>query len=302
MNKPHAPGPGPLDRAFAAQGPDARGMSPWLILLAGPLWEVVRGEARPMWLAIPGLVAAAALYLWTIRLAFIDPRKAERGPLPAMGLLTLVLVLAMHSFWYTLFPLFAIACGVAIKGLGRAAAVLMVTIAVACALSLRDGGDWGEVLSLGWGTFTAGLVTAIMLRLFEVIGQLRQTREELARAAVAEERLRFSRDLHDLLGHTLSVMVVKAEAVRRVLPSDAGAAAQQAGDIERIGREALKEVRAAVTGYRGRSLSAELESARTVLGDAGVRLTTRFPVTDLAPETDAPARRPAKEKWTLRVS
>ncbi|GGL01721.1 two-component sensor histidine kinase [Sphaerisporangium melleum] len=287
MSEPNVPCRERADRDFAAKGPDARGFVIWLVLLAWPLWEVLQGEARPLWLALPGLAAAGALYLWTIRLAFVDPRRAERGPLPALGALTLVLVLTLHGSWYMLFPMFAIAGGVAVKGLSRAATVLGAATVVACGLLLADGGQWGGLQSLGWGTFTAGLVPAIVLRLFEVIGQLRQTREELARTAVAEERLRFARDLHDLLGHTLSVMVVKAEAVRRVLPSDVAAAAEQAADIERVGREALREVRAAVTGYRGRGLTAELRAARTVLGDAGVALTTRMPAAELPPEADA---------------
>ncbi|MFC4587745.1 sensor histidine kinase [Sphaerisporangium corydalis] len=272
---------------FATEGPDAKGFYPWLVLLTGPLWDTFAGGSRPLWLAISGVAAAGALYVGTIRTAFADPRKAERGPLPALGALTLVLAWTMHGNWYVLFALFAIACGVAVKGVGRISVVLLVTLGAVFAVTLSHGEDWGTVLSLCWGTFSAGLVPSIMLRLFEVIEQLKRTREELAARAVAEERLRFSRDLHDLLGHTLSVMVVKAEAVRRVLPGDTAAAVQQAADIERIGREALTEVRAAVTGYRGRGLSAELESARTVLADAGVRLTTRARVLELAPEADA---------------
>ncbi|MET8162559.1 sensor histidine kinase [Sphaerisporangium sp. NPDC005289] len=287
---------GPDDRPdpeFAAQGPDANGFMIWLVLLIVPLVEVVQGEARPVWVTAPGLSAVAVLYVVTVRLAFTDARRAERLPLPALGALTVWLSLLNDSF-ILLFPLFAIACGVAVKGMGRVAAVLGAAIVAATGVTafhdgLLSGGDldWGSLLALGWGTFTAGLVPAIILRLFEVIAQLRETREELARTAVAEERLRFSRDLHDLLGHTLSVVVVKAEAVRRVLPADIEAAAEQARDIERIGREALAEVRAAVTGYRGRGLAAELASAHAVLSGAGVRLTTRMPVDDLPPETDA---------------
>jgi two-component system sensor histidine kinase DesK len=72
-------------------------------------------------------------------------------------------------------------------------------------------------------------------------------------------------------------------------PVDAETAARQAADIQEIGRRALTEVRAAVTGYRGRGLFAELESARTVLADAdaGVGAAIRAPVVRLAPETDA---------------
>ncbi|RCG26831.1 sensor histidine kinase [Sphaerisporangium album] len=287
MTEARIPCPDSMDRDFAAQGPDARGFMPWLLLLVPPLLGIVHDESRPLWLAIPGLVAAGVLYVWSVRLGFTAPRRAEKGPLPALGALTLVLALTLEGAWYTLFLLLAIACGVVVKPLSRVWPVLAALTVTACAVAFAEDGDLAGTLSLGWGTFTAGLVPAIILQLFQVIGQLKRTREELARIAVAEERLRFSRDLHDLLGHTLSVMVVKAEAVRRVLPAGVEAAAQQAADIEKIGRDALTEVRTAVTGYRGRGLAAELDSARTVLGDAGVRLTTRMPVADLAPEADA---------------
>ena len=92
------------------------------------------------------------------------------------------------------------------------------------------------------------MVTATVLSLFDTIQELNATRQELARSAVEKERLRFSRDLHDLLGHTLSVVVVKAEAVRRLAPRDLDAALAQAADIEAVGRQALTEIREAVTG------------------------------------------------------
>ncbi len=75
--------------------------------------------------------------------------------------------------------------------------------------------------------------------------------------------------------------------MRRLAPRDGEAAARQAADIEQIGREALTQVRAAVTGYRGRGLDAELDSARGALADAGVELTVQRIETPLAPETDA---------------
>ncbi|KAA9378615.1 hypothetical protein F5972_16570 [Microbispora cellulosiformans] len=104
----------------------------------------------------------------------------------------------------------------------------------------------------------------------QIIGELARTREQLAAAAVSAERLRFSRDLHDLLGHTLSMVVVKAEAVRRLAPRDVAAAVRHAEDIEAIGRQALTEVREAVTGYRDASLAYELDTARAALAAAGI--------------------------------
>jgi two-component system, NarL family, sensor histidine kinase DesK len=127
----------------------------------------------------------------------------------------------------------------------------------------------------------------VFLQLVTVIRQLQQTRQELARAAVDEERLRFARDLHDLLGHSLSVMVVKAQAVRKLATRDPGLAAEQAADIEAVGRQALTEVREAVTGYRGRGLARELEAARTALADAGLAAVIRQDGQPLPAEVDA---------------
>jgi two-component system sensor histidine kinase DesK len=100
--------------------------------------------------------------------------------------------------------------------------------------------------------------------------------ENLALAAVAE-RERIARDLHDVLGHTLSVIVLKAELAGRLIhrqdPSDHNRAATEIADVERIARTALSEVREAIGGYRTRGLSAEIEAARLTLDAAGVTLT-----------------------------
>jgi two-component system sensor histidine kinase DesK len=100
--------------------------------------------------------------------------------------------------------------------------------------------------------------------------------ENLALAAVAE-RERIARDLHDVLGHTLSVVVLKAELAGRLIhrqdPNDHARAAAEIADVERITRTALAEVREAIGGYRSRGLGAEIEAARLTLDAAGVTLT-----------------------------
>jgi two-component system sensor histidine kinase DesK len=98
--------------------------------------------------------------------------------------------------------------------------------------------------------------------------------ENLALAAVAE-RERIARDLHDVLGHTLSVIVLKAELSHRLLTADTPntpRAATEIADVERIARTALAEVREAIGGYRARGLAAEIEAARLTLDAAGVTL------------------------------
>jgi two-component system sensor histidine kinase DesK len=104
--------------------------------------------------------------------------------------------------------------------------------------------------------------------------------QEIERLAALAERARIARDLHDLLGHTLSVIVVKAELAGKLLGLDAERAAREVADIERTGREALSEVRAAVAGYRASGLQAELAGARRALDAAQV---------DVAIDADVPS-------------
>ena len=125
----------------------------------------------------------------------------------------------------------------------------------------------------GFVVLLAGLASAAFAALLDTVAELRRTRAELARVAVAEERERFSRDLHDLLGHTLSVMVVKAQAVRRLAAQDPDAAAAHAADIEQIGRQALVDVRQAVDAMRAPTLAEELDGARRALDAAGIATT-----------------------------
>jgi two-component system sensor histidine kinase DesK len=105
----------------------------------------------------------------------------------------------------------------------------------------------------------------------EALLQAHQRAEHLAAVA---ERERIARDLHDLLGHTLSVIVIKSELAAKLAERDSVRAAQEIREVERISRNALNEVRQAVHGYRGERLDQELANARTALEAAGVSLTT----------------------------
>ncbi|GAA4397797.1 hypothetical protein GCM10023168_03150 [Fodinibacter luteus] len=111
--------------------------------------------------------------------------------------------------------------------------------------------------------------------------------EEIERLATIAERERIARDLHDLLGHTLSVIVLKSELAARLVRADPDRAVAEVTDIEQIGREALGEVRAAVAGYRARGLGAELDGARVALEAAGVDVEVHADPTALRPEQEA---------------
>jgi two-component system sensor histidine kinase DesK len=104
--------------------------------------------------------------------------------------------------------------------------------------------------------------------------KLRMAQEEIEALAAVAERERIARDLHDVLGHTLSVIVLKAELAGRLLArgEDTARAAAEIGDVERTARMALAEVRETIGGYRTRGLGTEIEASRTVLETAGVQL------------------------------
>ncbi|MBE1537903.1 sensor histidine kinase [Actinomadura algeriensis] len=107
--------------------------------------------------------------------------------------------------------------------------------------------------------------------LFHVVQELREARAELARSAVGEERQRFARDLHDVLGHSLQAVALRAEVAERYLDRDGGRVRKELAEIQRIARDSVRDVREVVRGYRATSLAAELDGMSAVLRAAGIR-------------------------------
>jgi two-component system sensor histidine kinase DesK len=111
--------------------------------------------------------------------------------------------------------------------------------------------------------------------------KLRMAHEEIEQLAAVAERERIARDLHDVLGHTLSVIVLKSELAGRLIDRDPQRAAQEIADVEKTARTALSEVREAIGGYRSQGLPAEMELARNTLQAAGVSLACESPLPQL---------------------
>ena len=114
-----------------------------------------------------------------------------------------------------------------------------------------------------------------------------RAQEEVEEMATLAERERISRDLHDLLGHTLSVIVLKSELASRLADTDPARAAQEIREVERVSRETLSEVRGAVEGYRGSGLSGELRKAASVLESSGVRLEAHIASVQMSPRQES---------------
>lgn len=271
--------PGPPPTGFA--------LLPWLLMGMGSFSNLLQGKTPNPWIGAMGLLIFNSLFIYVAFRAFRKQTReatSTRVALALMGLVTCGLALGYGGNWLLFFPLLGLAAGAALRmpqlrWAGAALTVLAGAVAV-----YRDG--WGG-LDTAYATWISTMVTAAILSLSEAVRELQAAREKLAQQAVEKERLRFSRDLHDLLGHTMSVIVVKSEAARRLAPRNLDAALTQIADIESVGRQALTEIREAVTGYREGSLATELDRASSALSAAAVDPVVVRSGAPLAPQTEA---------------
>jgi two-component system sensor histidine kinase DesK len=262
-----------------------------LFLAVGP-----HGSERDLAASL-GLVLLAAIHLlywrrpWPVR-----PRRAlvaAAAMVATNGVLVHLLGLPQPLLW--LYPALVVGAGLR----APVAAVVVVLLAVAAvgpmdpeaALAARALGPGHWILL---SVALAGLGMTAVRQLIAVNGDLRATKAELAELAIAAERERLARELHDLLGRTLSLIAVKAELASRLSAKGDPSAEAELRDVQRLARRAVREVRDAVTGDRTPSLAAELAAARVALRTAGIAVSAD----DIAPEVD-PAHE-ATVAWALR--
>jgi two-component system sensor histidine kinase DesK len=168
------------------------------------------------------------------------------------------------------------------------------TGAVLLLVGLRT--DEEQALNLLVLVLLIGFAMTGVSQLVRTTVELRKARATVAQLAANEERLRLARDLHDLLGHSLSLITLKSELAGRMLPDHPDKAARQVADIEQVSRQALVDVREAVTGYRRPRLAAELAGAQVALTAAGI-------IAGLPAEPDldgVPEDSESALAWTLR--
>jgi two-component system sensor histidine kinase DesK len=165
----------------------------------------------------------------------------------------------------------------------KASWVLLVQVLIGGLAGLAQGVDWFfYILSVVMSALIGAI--CIQARAKEAGDtRLRMAQEEVERLAKLAERERIGRDLHDLLGHTLSVVVLKSELAQKLMARDPARAMQEIAEIERISRQGLADVRVAVTGYRSSGLAAEIEHVRETLTAAGIDTTIEARSVQLAP-------------------
>lgn len=264
----------------------------WLWPLIVPATDLASGKSRPVLPGAIGLAAFVVIYLVCVTSGFYNPaRRPTRRQLVQLAALTLIGLGLIAGYtdssgdWAQLL-LYTGAAGAAVL-LGRYGLLWVAGNGAALvAVGLLTHQSGGSVGSSVFTVVMACMLVIVAKRLVGYIHQLQETQAELAGAAVAEERLRFARDLHELLGHTLTLIVVKAQVVRRLAHDDPERAAAAATDIEQIGRQALIEVRETVTGYRERGFTDELDGARDALTGAGIEVDVDTPGGPLPPVAD----------------
>lgn len=276
---------------------------PFLVGLIAPAADIVNdGRGSVAWrtaalaVFLVGFIAIIQLSRHPgapVRMRELPPlhRFSVRALTGLLFVIATATVIVFGDNWWVLF-MYVVTTTMYVLPVGSELTAIGGVVAAMIIAGVIHGWSWPELASFAMSVAMAGFVALLMRRRGLLIRQLSQAHDEVARLAatdaVTEERLRFARDLHDLLGHSLSVIALKTELARKLHAGGADAARVQAelGDIEQITRRALGEVREAVTGYRAGSLTSELVRARAALEAADVTVTTQIAAPALSPEVD----------------
>ena len=254
----------------------------WLVYLIQPVTELFGHHHGVAWIAGGLLITAAfcVIYLPVLMYSDEQPWLARYGLL-ALGLLAALACTVYGKSWTPLWIYVSAATGLALAAGpgGRRQATLGVAMV---------GASYGFFCWLthqGLGTSLAILLPVLLIGLammgfrmqITLMHELAQARETVAKLATNEERLRLARDMHDLTGQSLSIITLKSELAAKRLaktPSSAerDAALTELGDIGRVSRQTLHDIREAVSGYRRPTLAIEVIAARNALEAAGIGL------------------------------
>src|SRR5579884_4273008 len=292
---------------------ESRGSSPYLLWGIWLMWlpfliqpVVAFAESPPSLLKVVVLVGFGpfvGVYLWATweeaylltRVAPVESRFQRGWWIPLALLLGLSLPAPFLQGSWGLGALIFVSASVAARLTVRQAVLVFGGLMLLDLLvGIVTAAPWVTIAFMVFLIPAVGATTATFSRAFRTNRELRLARREIARLAVSEERLRFARDLHDLLGHSLSLIAVKSELVSKLIPAAPERAAAENADIEAVARQALQEVREAVAGYRQPTLTSELESAREILTAAGIEFTFDRPPVGL------PAAQEAALSWVIR--
>jgi two-component system sensor histidine kinase DesK len=254
----------------------------WLIYSAFFIISPLQSASRRGWLVFAGAyVCFLGIYMATI---WSRERRTRLLMLSAMALLGAVYYPMNPSAGATMFIYVAALMPFSTRSFSLAVGTIIAAALASAAegvLTHQNAWTWGSLSFLAACIGTGNLVQALRRGATE---RLLRAQEEIEHLAKIAERERIARDLHDVLGHTLSVVVLKSELAGKLIGGgDAERARREIGEVEQIARQALSEVREAIRGYRAEGIAAEIARARRALDAAGVRLEWEAPSLRLAP-------------------
>ena len=264
-------------------------------------WQIASGAIYALFVfAIPALTGASGR-AWLLTVAsfavfvplyidfFLQGTRSTRRQIVEVGLIA-ILGFALIPFNVGGTTYVAYAAALAPFPLRpRQSVALFVVLAAALWVEMWFTMHPDRIVVSAWVTFVIFIVGCGNLFISDRIRQMalvRRAREDVEEMAKVAERERIARDLHDVLGHTLSVIALKSELASKLADRDPARAVQEIREVERISRDALTEVRSAVEGYKNRGFQGELREVREVLASAGVRLDATVNAVPLLPRQE----------------
>ena len=263
-------------------------MVAWVLFALPTAGAILASGLKP-----PQEAAALGFAVWAGVWAWIWLRAAGRSHVAeGVGLVAITVILSVFTLIQPTpggtFLVFSFIVAGACFPLRRALWIMAGLTLLQVALAATRLTDLASALNALINSVLVGGVGIGARLLWQSYRELVAAREEIARLAVSEERLRFSRDLHDLLGQSLAVLVLKSELVAKQVPSDTEEATrQELRDLARVARKSLNDVREAAAGYRRPSLSMEIGNARSALRAAGIGLRVEDTLGRVAAEQDS---------------
>jgi len=265
-------------------------MCSWILFAVPSVFQVVQAAPAPVAIGVSiAILSWAAVWVW------FWVRALGRGqPAQTVGVVAITLIVAALSL---IAPSPIDVGGVVVFGFivagvafpPRRAAVVLVGLAIlqVVLMNIKQEALGVQAASLINSVLVGALGAGIRL-MWLSYNELLAAREEIARLAVSEERLRFARDMHDVVGQDLAMIVLKSELVSRQLPADADDSVRlELQEIVGVARKSLNDVREAVTGYRRTTLPGEISSARAALRSAGIAFMVSDQLGTVPPETDS---------------
>ena len=263
-------------------------MVAWVLFFIPPAIAILAAGLEPQHEGVAfGVAAWCGIWTWLWLRAAGRSYVAE-----AVGLVAITVILTLFTLieptTVSTFLVFSFIVAGTCFPLRRALWIMGALVLLQLVLAVIRLTDLASALNSLVNSVLVGGVGVGARLLWQSYRELVAAREEIARLAVSEERLRFSRDLHDLLGQSLAVLVLKSELVAKQVPPDTDAATrQELRDLAHVARKSLNDVREAAAGYRRPSLSMEIGNASSALRAAGIGLRVDDTLGRVAAEQDS---------------